>query len=103
MANQDIVTILERRLGRRHTRQRLGIEKDHEAQVFGQGINFFHIENLALSHVLIRAALVATGLYWRGISNAAKVDNGTIALSRRICRRPSTGLPSFSSATFMSR
>ena len=71
MANQDILTILEQRLGRRHARQRLGIEKDHEAQVFGQGINFFHIENLA---PLIRAGLMATGLYWRGISNAAKVD-----------------------------
>ena len=47
MANQDILTILEQRIGRRHARQRLGIEKDHEAQVFGQGINFFHIENLA--------------------------------------------------------
>ena len=45
MANQDILTILEQRLGRRHARQRLGIEKDHEAQVFGQGINFFHIKN----------------------------------------------------------
>jgi hypothetical protein len=44
MANQDILTILEQRLGRRHARQRLGIEKDHEAQVFGQGLNFFHIE-----------------------------------------------------------
>jgi hypothetical protein len=53
MANQDILTILEQRLGRRHARQRLGIEKDHEAQVFGQGINFFHFENLPLSHVLI--------------------------------------------------
>ena len=74
MANQDILTILEQRLGRRHARQRLGIEKDHEAQVFGQGINFFHIENLALSPVLIRAVLMATGLYWRGVSNAAKVD-----------------------------
>jgi hypothetical protein len=74
MANQDILTILEQRLGRRHARQRLGIEKDHEAQVFGQGINFFHFENLPLSHVLICAVLMATGLYWRGLSNAAKVD-----------------------------
>jgi predicted MPP superfamily phosphohydrolase len=74
MANQEILTILEQRLGRRHARQRLGIEKDHEAQVFGQGINFFHFENLPLSHVLICAVLMATGLYWRGISNAAKVD-----------------------------
>src|SRR6476659_5594838 len=68
MANQDILTILEQRLGQRHARQRLGIEKDHE------GIDLFHIENLALSHVLIRALLMATGLYWRGISNAAQVD-----------------------------
>ena len=74
MANQDILTILEQRLGRRHARQRLGIEKDHEAQVFGQGINFFHFENLPLSHVLICAVLMATGLYWRGLSNAAKVN-----------------------------
>ncbi len=74
MANKDILTILEQRLGRRPARQRLGIEKDHEAQVFGQGINFFHIENLRLSHAVIRAILVATGLYWRGVSNAAKVE-----------------------------
>ena len=73
MVNTEILTILEQRLGRRHARQRLGIEKDHEAQVFGQGINFFHIENLVLSRVLIRAALIATGLYRRGIRNAAKV------------------------------
>ena len=37
---------LEQRLGRLHAKQRLGIEKDHEVQIFGQGINFFHIENL---------------------------------------------------------
>ena len=36
---------LELRLGRLHARQRLGIERDHEAQIFGQGLNFFHIEN----------------------------------------------------------
>ncbi|MGA9604840.1 MAG: metallophosphoesterase [Methyloceanibacter sp.] len=66
--------MLESRLGRRHARARLGIEKDHEAQVFGQGINFFHIENLPLSHAVISAVLMATGLYWRGLGNAAKVE-----------------------------
>ena len=35
MANQDILTTLEQRLGRQHARDRLGIEKDHELQVFG--------------------------------------------------------------------
>ena len=67
MTNQDIQTILEQRIGL-YARQRLEIEK-----VFGQGIRFFPIENLALSSVLIRAVLMATGLYWRGIRNAAKV------------------------------
>ena len=71
MANQDIQKMLEQRLGP-HARQRLEIEK--EAQGFGQGIGFVSIENLALSSsVLIRAVLMATGLYWRGIRNAAKV------------------------------
>ena len=74
MTRDLILDLLEKRLGRRYARQRLGIEKDHEAQVFGQGINFFHIENLKPSHALIRAVLLATGLYWRGASNAAKVE-----------------------------
>ena len=74
MANPDILTMLEERLGPDYARKRLEIEKDHEAQVFGQGINFFHFENLALSHVVIRAILMATGLYRRGIRNAAKVE-----------------------------
>jgi len=56
-----------------HARQRLGIESEHEAQIFGQGLNFFHFENLSASHVLIRAILMATGLYWRGLSNAKQV------------------------------
>ena len=37
MPDQEILAILEKRLGRRYARQRLGIEKDNEAQVFGQG------------------------------------------------------------------
>ena len=50
----DIDERLEKRLGRLHARLRLGIEADHEAQIFGQGINYFHIENLPPSHVAIR-------------------------------------------------
>ena len=74
MTRDTILELLEKRLGRRYARQRLGIETDHEAQIFGQGINFFHIENLTLSHALIRAALMGSGLYWRGARNAAKVE-----------------------------
>src|SRR5688572_18570560 len=65
---------LEKRCGRLHVRQRLGIERDHEAQVFGQGLGFFHIENFTLSHLLIRAVLMMTGLYWRGRRNAAEIE-----------------------------
>ena len=72
--DRDILAILERRLGSLYARDRLRIESEHEAQVFGQGINFFHFENLALSPLVIRAVLVATGLYGRGTRNAAKVE-----------------------------
>jgi len=66
--------VLERRLGRLHIRQRLGVEKDHEAQVFGQGLNFFHIENSALSALAIEYTLKMTGLFWRGCRNAEQVE-----------------------------
>jgi predicted MPP superfamily phosphohydrolase len=71
--SDDIRATLERRLGRVHAGQRLGIEREHEAQIFGQGLNFFHIENFPPSHALIRAILMATGLYWRGLRNAKQV------------------------------
>lgn len=69
----DIEEKLEKRLGRLHARQRLGIEMDHEAQIFGQGLNFFHIENLLFSHTLIEGVLRLSGLYWRGRRNAGKL------------------------------
>jgi predicted MPP superfamily phosphohydrolase len=72
--NDAVLGKLERRLGSLHARQRLGIENDHEAQIFGQGLNFFHIENWYSSHALIRAGLVLMGLYWRGRRNAQNVQ-----------------------------
>jgi predicted MPP superfamily phosphohydrolase len=65
---------LERRLGRLHAKQRLGIEADHEAQIFGQGLNFFHIENWYSIHAVIRASLRVTGLYRRGCLNAERIQ-----------------------------
>jgi len=41
----QLLSTAEQRLGKLHARQRLGIKADHEAQIFGQGLNFFHIEN----------------------------------------------------------
>jgi uncharacterized protein len=69
----EIRKSLEARLGAKYARQRLGIEKDHEAQIFGQGLNFFHIENLLASRVVIRAVLKTACLYGIGRRNAARV------------------------------
>jgi hypothetical protein len=66
--------VLEQRLGRLHAKLRLGIEMDHEAQIFGQGINFFHIENWYSVHSVIRTTLKLMGLYWRGRKNAEQIQ-----------------------------
>ena len=71
--DQEIIAKLERRLGRLHARQRLGIEGDHEARVFGGGLNFFHIENWHSAHSVIRTALWLAGLYGRAKRNAERV------------------------------
>jgi predicted MPP superfamily phosphohydrolase len=69
----DIRASLEARLGTKYARQRLGIEKDYEAQVFGQGLNFFHIENLIVSHTVIRGILKLACVYGIGRRNAARL------------------------------
>jgi uncharacterized protein len=74
LSDQDVLSELERRLGPLHARQRLGIETDHEAQVFGQGLNFLHVENWYSIHSVIRNALRLAGLYGRGLRNAERVE-----------------------------
>ena len=69
----DLDKALETRLGRVHARQRLGIEQEFEARVFGHGRNFFHIENWRAGEMLIRGMLKMSGLYQVGRRNAAKV------------------------------
>ena len=83
---ERIVEILEERLGRRYARQRLGVETDHHARIFGGGLNFFHIENWYSFHSLIRNTLKFTGLYWRGLKNSER-----IRITRNSVRLP--GLP----------
>ena len=68
--DEDVLQRLDRRLGPLHAKQRLGIETDHEAQIFGHGLNFFHIENWYSVHSLIRGVLKLSGLYRRGVRNA---------------------------------
>jgi uncharacterized protein len=71
--DREVISQLERRLGRLHAHQRLGIETDHESRVFGGGLNFFHIENWYSAHAMIRTALRLSGLYSRGHRNTARV------------------------------
>ena len=71
---EDTCARLEKRLGRVHARQRLGIESDHEAQIFGQGLNFFHPENWYSLHKSIRTVLKLTGLYGRGQKNTELIE-----------------------------
>lgn len=72
---ENVLSKLEQRLGGRfYAQQRLGIERDHEAQVFGQGLTFFHIENWYSIHSVIRTLLKLAGLYWHGRANAARVQ-----------------------------
>ncbi len=73
MDEAALLARLERRLGSLHARQRLGIEADHETQCFGQGLNFFHIENWYSIHSMIRTTLRLVGLYGRGLRNAGLV------------------------------
>lgn len=71
--DEDILRKLKERLGPLHARQRLGIETDHEAQIFGQGLLSFHIGNWYPVHSVIRNALKLTGLYWRGRRNTGSI------------------------------
>jgi uncharacterized protein len=71
--HEEILRALEKRLGPIHAKQRLGIETDHEAQVFGQGLTLFHLENVSLAPAIITSVLKLTGLYGRARRNAEQV------------------------------
>src|SRR6202795_1800714 len=73
LMDAEILRKLEKRLGPLHARQRLGIEKDHEAQVFGQGLTFFHLENWYSAPAIIQPILKLEGLYWRARRNAESI------------------------------
>ncbi len=71
--SDELLRKLEERLGPLHARQRLGIEKDHEAQVFGQGLTFFHLENWYSAPFIIRTILKLADLYRRARRNAESI------------------------------
>ena len=69
----EILRKLEERLGPAQARARLQFEADHEAQIFGQGRTFFHLENWYSARSIIRKALQVAGLYERARRNADHV------------------------------
>jgi predicted MPP superfamily phosphohydrolase len=74
LREDDVLALLERRLGSQHARQRLGIERDHDVRIFGDGINFFHPENWDAFQVGLTFLLRTTGLYRRGRRNAKDIQ-----------------------------
>lgn len=64
---------LEKRIGRVHFQQRVGMEEDHATRIFGKGRTFFHIENWYSIHAVIRLTLRGLGLYRRGLRNATAI------------------------------
>ena len=70
----DIQKSLEKRLGKTHARQRLGIEADSGHHVFGGGFNFFHPENWYSTHSLIKSIIQLSGMYARGKRNACNIQ-----------------------------
>lgn len=71
--DKEIRQQLEERLGGLHTRLRLGIERETQPRVFGNGINFFHPENWYSLHSFIRNSLRLVGLYRRGVRNTLDI------------------------------
>jgi predicted MPP superfamily phosphohydrolase len=68
-ALQDLID----RIGTEHVERRLKVEIEHEAQVFGQGLIFFNLENWYSAPWIIRSALKLVGLYSLARRNADQI------------------------------
>jgi uncharacterized protein len=61
------------RIGTEHVEQRLKVETEHEAQLFGQGLIIFNLENWYSAPKVIGSALKLMGLYGRACNNADQI------------------------------
>jgi predicted MPP superfamily phosphohydrolase len=61
------------RIGAEHVDRRLKVEAEHEAQLFGQGLIFFNLENWYSAPWIIGTALKLIGLYSRARRNADQI------------------------------
>jgi hypothetical protein len=65
----ELLARIERRVGRLHARQRLGVEQDHEKN-FDRGVS---LDNSRRLRALIRGILKVTGMYERGLRNTERI------------------------------
>jgi hypothetical protein len=68
-ALQDLID----RIGAEHVERRLKVEIEHEAQVFGQGLILFNLENWYSAPWIVRSTLKLVGLYSRARRNADQI------------------------------
>ncbi len=66
---QDLIE----RIGSEHVERRLKIEVEHEAQLFGQGLIKFNLENVYVAPWILAKALKFAGLYGRARRNADQI------------------------------
>jgi predicted MPP superfamily phosphohydrolase len=66
---QDLID----RIGSEHVERRLKIEAEHEAQLFGQGLILFNLENWYAAPWIVGTVLKLLGLYGRARRNADHV------------------------------
>jgi len=66
---QDLIE----RIGSEHVERRLKVEVEHEAQLFGQGLILFNLENWYSAPWIVRTGLKLMGLYGRARRNADHV------------------------------
>ncbi|MGC2521673.1 MAG: metallophosphoesterase [Stellaceae bacterium] len=71
--SQELVEKLERRFGRLHSRQRLGIEDEHEARAGGASAAP-RPRRWYLSPIVVGGTLRLAGLYWRARRNAERIE-----------------------------
>lgn len=85
----EIAAKLEERLGRLFLRQRLGVERDHEASVHRR--NVFRLKGLITHPFVIRNSLKLAGLHGRGERNAENVQVRRHDVRSQILPRPFDG------------
>ena len=68
----ELQSLIER-IGETHFRQRFSLQTDHAGEVFGHGLNRFHIENAGWLMAAVKLALKVSGLYGWGRRNCLNI------------------------------